>query len=730
MGELPFWNPYSFSGNYHIGLSETAVFYPLFFVFSILPQSFSWFLLQLSLPLIGFMGMYGFLRCHLARVYAFFGGVVFGFSGIVLVRMVEGLSVGHTLIWLPFALWGIEGFIREKKSRYLVMLAISMALSVLAGWFQFAFYLITYAALYGVWRILSNFNRQKHLNYLIFIPFIIVPLLTLFHILPAIDTLIASPRTDISLVDLEKHLLPVSHVFALFYPDFWGNPATLSFFGRSEYKESIVFIGVIPALLALVSLIYFIKHKVVIFFTLSAIAAFLLGTDNYISRGFIDAGIPIVSSFLPDRTMYLVSVSLCILSAFGLRAIIEEKKNTKIFMGLILLQVVVIIILSHRLIITFLPLSTEMREFLSYWFEPINAYFDGRPGKVVEPIQAAVQAKNVILGNIFISLFFVTFLARGILKKKGVLVIFFTATIIGQLYFGYKYIPFSYTQFIFPPHPVFSYIQQEAGINRFITTGSGYIPSNLTLPYKIYSPDGVSSMYPRRYGELVTYALQQGSQHNTPRIESRIQTDARMLLGGESAYIERFMQIDGVKYVVVLAKDTPEQIDTSYSKVWNDDTWQIFTYNESMPRVLWTRKYEVVEDQQLLKRLFDSSLPDETLLLEKNPGVSNSVESTGTAEVISYGPNKIIIKTNATGDGLVYVSDNFTHNVKAFVDSSEVELLRANFTFRAVPVKKGSHEIVLQYHDQGFLVGTLVAGSTLLVSFGGITLLRRKKIYF
>jgi hypothetical protein len=729
-GELPFWNPYSFSGNYHIGLSETAVFYPFFFIFSLLPQSFSWLLLQLMLPIIGFVGMYSFLRYHLAKPYAFFGGIVFGFSGIVLVRMVEGLSVGHTLIWLPYALWGIEGFIKEKKLRFLVILTGAMSLSVLAGWFQFAFYLVTYSALYAIWKVISNVNHRQYLNLLVFVPFVLVPLLTLFHILPAINTLIDSPRSDINLINLQKHLLPLSHIFTLFYPDYWGNPATLSFFGRSEYKESIVFIGVIPTLLAFFSLIHLIKYRVVIFFILSAIVAFLLGTENLISREFMHAGIPLVSSFLPDRTMYLVSVSLCILSAFGLRAFIEEKKRRNIFIACILLVVLVLVILSHRLITPYLPVGKSIQGFLIYWFEPINAYFDGRPGVFVDPIRASVQAKNVILGNLFIFLFFVSFLIRGILKRKGVLLLFFIATVIGQLYFGYKYIPFSYTQFIFPAHPVFSYLQKEAGFNRFITTGSGYIPSNVSLPYKIYSPDGVGSMYPRRYGELVTYAMHNGSRHETPRIESRIETDARELLTGKNAYLERFMQIDGVKYVVVLTKDVPAQIDKSYSKIWNDKNWQIFTYNDATARVFWTGKYEVVKDREQLGRLFDPLLPEQAVLLEKDPGIPASQAGTGIAEVISYTPNKTIIRSNSSGDGLVYISDNYTHNVKAFVDNKEVELLRANYSFRAIPVAKGIHKIVLTYYDQGFIIGLLVAGSTLLLSFGVVALLRRKKIYF
>src|SRR6266403_4061315 len=87
LSQIPFWNPYSFSGNYHLGLSETAVFYPLFFLSSFISQQDAWIILMLAEPVLAFLGMYLFLRLHFERkIYPFFGALVFGFSGIVLVR--------------------------------------------------------------------------------------------------------------------------------------------------------------------------------------------------------------------------------------------------------------------------------------------------------------------------------------------------------------------------------------------------------------------------------------------------------------------------------------------------------------------------------------------------------------------------------------------------------------------------------------------------------------------
>src|SRR3989344_8306585 len=50
--EIPFWNPYNFSGNTHLALSETAVFYPLSLIFFFLPQLMALSILIFIQPMI------------------------------------------------------------------------------------------------------------------------------------------------------------------------------------------------------------------------------------------------------------------------------------------------------------------------------------------------------------------------------------------------------------------------------------------------------------------------------------------------------------------------------------------------------------------------------------------------------------------------------------------------------------------------------------------------------
>ena len=75
------------------------------------------------------------------------------------------------------------------------------------------------------------------------------------------------------------------------------------------------------------------------------------------------------------------------------------------------------------------------------------------------------------------------------LGDKVVFVGLISLLVIGQFYFARKYIFFSERDFIYPPHPVFSYLSEHAGIDRFVSLGEGHIRSNVPSQYGLYSPD-------------------------------------------------------------------------------------------------------------------------------------------------------------------------------------------------------------------------------------------------
>ncbi len=719
-GEIPFWNPYSFSGNYDVGLSETAIFYPFNFLFLLFSQINVWVVLIVIQPIIAGVGMYLFLRRMV--VYersAILGGLAFAFSGVVVARAVEGLSVGHTLIWMPYAFWGIVSFFQTKKIRFLWVMLISFVLSLLAGWFQFAFYSVVFSFAFAMFKIFFDTKQNTRKNYLIFLPFVLLPFITLFHTIPAFQALVDSPRLAIEgrLFSYE-HLMPLVHLCTLIFPDFWGNPAVYNFFGPSDYKESILFIGVIPLLFSLLAIVKTKKRKEV-FFILTICIAFLLGIDNFFSRVVLLLQLPVFSSFIPDRIFILAIFSFCALSAFGFDYILTEKKE-KVFKKLkkvfICFWLGVIIFVSW-LVYQVIKDPGVLTRVDSFGHNTFVAAIQFRSSFVSVGTLILITLTCFILRNKYSrNIFFVSVIA-----------IFFLQNYI----FAQKYISFSERRFVYPQHPVFSYLKQHQGLDRFMSIGLGHIVPSMPLQFGLFSPEGIGPMYIRRYGEFIRY-MKYADFGIPDKIAFDMEIYPQDVFPPKNQRLYRFFSLVNAKYIVVDKKSmmnasaTPNK-DT-FALAWENEKWQIYIYKESMPRFFVTSNFLVISNKEkILQTLFSNEFQPTKVILEENPGFMPK-EYLGNVKILKFTPNTITMEVEADNNALIYFSDTYSKAFKAFIDGKEGKILRANYTFRAIPVGKGKHIIVVKYDTTGVYVGFIIA-CIVLASFGIATsIVSRKKI--
>lgn len=706
-GEIPFWNPYSFSGNYHVGLSETAVFYPFNILFLLFPQIHAWVALIIIQPIIAGIGMYLFLkRLVIYEKSAILGGLAFAFSGVVITRAVDGLSVGHTLIWLPYAFWGISSFFQTKKIRFLWVMLIVFVLSLLAGWFQFTFYILVFSFTFAVFSFYGETKQRGWRNYLIFLPFLILPCVTLFHTIPAFQAFIDSPRSALEgRLFSFQHLMPLIHIVTLIFPDFWGNPAVYNFYGKSDYKEYMLFTGVIPLFFSLL-VIDKKKTRNELFFMIAIIVALLLGIDNFFSKWVVSLSLPIYSSFIPNRIFIIAIFSFCVLSAFGFDFLQTEKKELawkKLKKILFCFWIVVFLFIG----------------WIGYQILP-------DPGVLLRVNNFGLNTNvlSIQFRSTFIS-FIILLLVTGVcilLRNKYTKNIFFIAIIVivflQSFLFGQKYIPFSERQFVYPEHPVFDYLKKHQGIDRFMSIGNGHIVPSMPLEFGLFSPEGIGSMYIRRYGELVRY-MQHGDFGISNKIAFDLEIDPKDVFINPNSRLYRFFSLVNVKHIVVDKKSmkdnqlTPEIKD--FSLAWENDKWQIYEYKRSMPRFFVTSDFIINNNKEkILQTLFDENFAKTKIILEEDPGFipNNNI---GTVRVITYSANTIIMEVETEKDALAYLSDTYSKVFKVFIDGEEGKILRANFAFRAIPIEKGKHTIVVRYDTTnaylGFIISVFVLSS-------------------
>jgi hypothetical protein len=105
--------------------------------------------------------------------------------------------------------------------------------------------------------------------------------------------------------------------------------------------------------------------------------------------------------------------------------------------------------------------------------------------------------------------------------------------------------------------------------------------------------------------------------------------------------------------------------------------------------------------------------------------VEATEDSLASIQLVDYQPNKLVYKSKSSKPGVVSFSEIwYPEGWKAYIDGEERPIARANYTFRAMSVPAGEHEIVFEFKPQTYYTAETVSliGSILviLVFIGGI----------
>jgi uncharacterized membrane protein YfhO len=82
---------------------------------------------------------------------------------------------------------------------------------------------------------------------------------------------------------------------------------------------------------------------------------------------------------------------------------------------------------------------------------------------------------------------------------------------------------------------------------------------------------------------------------------------------------------------------------------------------------------------------------------------------------VSYRPNHVTIKTRQEGNGFLVLMDSYFPGWTVKVDGKEKPVLRANHFYRAVQLGPGEHTLEFEYFPEGFRLGLMISGISLLL---------------
>lgn len=711
--QIPFWNPYNFSGNPLMANLQSGVFYPLNVIFLVLNFNNAWVVYILLAPILSSFFTYLYLRSlKMNMVTSIFSGLVFAFSSYMVVWMEYG-NVGHTLLWLPLTLLLIEKILSQKKRAYSAAFMLVLFFSFLAGYIQGYFYLNIVAFAYYLWRS-WQLKKIKPRDLLQGLALFTIPLfLSSFQLFPTLEMFSLSSRSDYSLAQIEKLLNPVWYLVTVFVPNFFGHPAARNFWFDGTYIERVSYFGLIPLFFALFSLFNLKKNSYILFFGAIFFLSLIFTTDLFVTKYFYLIPIPVISTTVPTRLLSLFVFAGSILSAFGLHAFLkrEQGKNIlKLSIGLILLfaSVWVLVIFANKITDNVLILS-NLSVIKRNLFIPTGLL-------IVILVACFIWYKRLKLFN-----------------EKILIVVIFLFTFLDLFYFFHKITPFSPKSYIYPSTEVFKFIKNNAGINRFWGYGSGSIDNNFATYEKIYAPSGYDPLHVKSYGEILAAAKKGKPETIVPRSDAQIppgygEHDLR-----DNNYRQILLNLLGVKYLLHRNDVAGEELQPDYATfdekkyklVWQKKGWQVYENLQALPRIFLASDYIVEKNKaKIVSKIFDRKIDlGKTIILEEElplnfkPGKNDGA----SVAIYDYSPNSSRLKVSSDKNTLLFISDNYYNGWNVSIDNKNDKIYRADYSFRAVLVPKGNHIVEFWYWPKSFSFGIIVSVLTLtgLIAFIG-----------
>lgn len=696
-GELPLWNPYQCCGVPFLATAQTAVFYPPTWIAVFLPVG--WAIKTLMFGQVFAAGVFAclFFRSLGKSLFASgIGGVLFIFGCIL--GQIYWPSEVSTILWLPFLMWCAERFVQSPRWTWWTLFTLGVAMQTLAGFPQFMVYTFYLLGPYVAVRLLAEaaaarrtqarwWRRPAKLSAILLAGCIIAAGLAAVQLVPTMELARNTARSS-SLTPKAVHYLESERGRYFKLPGLIENmfdpSAKMITF---DLPDGSGYLGMALPLMIGVGLVLGWRDARLSFFVAAVLVSGVLafGYNDYSGWVYrLYARLPTGNMFrTPSRMLLLTYFGLITIAVFGLDRLGEGLRELRGRMHLrVILSVLAVCFISTA---DSLGGDEAVRLGASFILLLVASYFVGERRFARSAVQCVFAA----------------------------LLLFDLASAIAP-YGSLRDIPAEWGR---QPHwagvsPVraadLEKAARAAGLNRVALPG--------LRPTKMIQP-------PARFHMVTEYE---------PLLPERWFW-ANKTMGGEPGFV--MSMIDPTKYapfydMAGVSHMFRIEVSDLAKKRMGPRQWEIHRWSPApppsvgvncvleerataLPRAYLVSRYEVCRPADALARFVaaDFDHMHSVLLEEEPPLLQGSRESSlRPADIVSYAPERAVIKADAVEPSLLVLSDTFFPGWKAYVDGAEVPILRANYLFRAVVLPAGVHEVVFEYHPASFRAGLTVSG--------------------
>jgi hypothetical protein len=714
-GEMPFWNPYNFSGIPFLANLQSTVLYPanLFFLLGSLSTGF--LLFSLFHTFFTGLGAYFLLRqFDLARPAALSGAVAWMFSGMLIFWMMW-VSIPATLSWFPWLLLCGERIVTYGRWRDLGFMAITTGLFFLAGHIQFAYYGFLCLASLVAWQLLwsklawsERLQRAGFVGLGLSLGFLIA----LCQIMPTLELVSHNTRSGSTINSLMNSSIPLKQIITVLLPEAYGNGVV--FWGKGNSTEFTGYVGLMSTMLASCAVFHpRIKEQKLIWLWL-AVALISLHIAHQGSLNYLLAYLPGYTSFRGiQRLLVIWNLAVALLAAWGVEALwLAQGWRKRLLLGgfASLLALATISVLSG---------ANELIEWLLAFSEAPNR-------ELSEPVLRTNLQITLWIGIVgcLIALG-LTRLAQIKPKSTKQLVLLLPTLLIfyDGLQLSRAHVPQVDKRFSQIETSGIAWLQEHREEGRIARFGDGILnsplPANSNILFGLEDINGSDSFTLDRYNKLIGLI-------DPERYQASAHSNSLGNFRKPEVLQSPLLSLIGTRFLL-----TPQEI-TGLSEPWNlvynGPDMLIYRNEQTLPLAFVVGDLRYARSDQEAEAMLQAPDFDPSRQAVVQEALDTQFDPAARAEVeiVERSLNRLELRLNVQAQAgkyaLLLIRQNNYPGWEATVDGQQRAIITSDLSFQGIMVGAGDEQVVLQFRPRHFYLYLCVSLGALLVSLGFIGL--------
>ncbi len=476
------------------------------------------------------------------------------------------------------------------------------------------------------------------------------------------------------------------------------------YWGRNAFKDNTEYTGFVPLLIGIVGLALWRRRESWFFAGMAALALiYALGGTTPLFYIFY-AVVPNVSKMRgPSMIMFLFSFSFAMLSAFGIDALIKLHNESK---ARITGKLSKALMITAAVLTVLAVLFTVAGKSLMSVYTSI--FYSGIGADNVRMMDGNLPTVIISFWLIAMITWLATFLIRGYVTGKVGRIALYTLiflSLVDLWRVDFRFISTVDYNRTFPNLPIVEKLKSEKepfrvmDLTRQSWQGKDFLALNDIEMLTGYHGAQLKT-FDEFLGGLTFSRLRKGQGLNL-----------------------RPFHLTGTKYLILdRGSQFPDEL--GLKKVYDQEV-VVYETPRPMRRASIYHAYQLASNAPSdLDLLYSEDFPYmKLLLLSEAPEYQPALPDSGAAEKVEIVQHEIArqrYEVELVTPGLLFVSENYFPGWKVKVDGVEKKLLKAHYTFRAVSLDKGSHDVEFYWDWPRYDDSRLVTILTVIFSCVGL----------